>query len=108
MIRDTNERVYQVKKRVKQYRQRKERQFICIMTLICFSLTTIIAKSLGSITNSFEGGENSESLSGAMLLHNNVSGYVLLAVVAFSVGVIFTIICVKKAKNDKKQNKDIN
>lgn len=94
------ERIGEIKKRTKKKRQKLEDRVtsvwavcsLCFMTSICMMLAQVKMPGIGAVANGYS----------SVLLRDGASGYVVTAIIAFMIGVIVTIICIRYRK--KKQN----
>ena len=104
---DTATRVKMVKKRIRQRQREMEKSRIEGLSAICVLLTA----ALLGLMKIFSGTEQIAltGLYGSILLHEDVSGYVLVGVTSFTAAVIITVLCIKYRKqnktNDSKEEK---
>ena len=107
---DTEKRVELVKKRMYEYRRRKERHRVYHLSALCALLFLSLAGALGTVQIQ---PMDAAGMYGAILLHEGVGGYVLVAMTAFVLAVVITVVCnegcmkrEKKHKNQKKEQKE--
>ena len=100
------ERVASLHNRIAEKKRKRQKMITCCMgavNMVLFVLMLVIIKQEGLVLSGFAG-----DYTGAMLF-DNVGGYVLLAVVAFMLGVGVTVMCIylsKKNKSEKKETED--
>ena len=100
------ERVASLHNRIAEKKRKRQKMITCCMgavNMVLFVLMLVIIKQEGLVLSGFSG-----DYTGAMLF-DNVGGYVLLAVVAFMLGVGVTVMCIylsKKNKSEKKESED--
>ncbi len=98
-MRNTEERIERLHKRAKQLEARRERRFTALAVSFCLilfaSLLGIIRQVAGQITD-----VTVNSYAGASLLSSEAGGYVLVAVIAFMLGVVVTVLVRKHCKKD--------
>lgn len=98
-MRNTEERIERLHKRAKQLEARRERRFTALAVSFCLilfaSLLGIIRQVAGQITDVAVN-----SYAGASLLSSEAGGYVLVAVIAFMLGVVVTVLVRKHCKKD--------
>ena len=103
---DTARRVELVKQRTLERRRRREKRRIYRLSALCVALLVGLAGTLWAVTVG-GGTQLSGGAFGSMLLYEDAGGYVLVGVIAFSVAVVITVLCMKyKAKikqNDIKE-----
>lgn len=101
-MRNTEERIERLHKRAKQLEARRERRFTALAVSFCLilfaSLLGIIRQVAGQITDVTVNSVN--SYAGASLLSSEAGGYVLVAVIAFMLGVVVTVLVRKHCKKD--------
>ena len=96
---DTEKRVELVKKRMYEYRRRKERHRVYHL---CALLFLSLAGALGTVQIQ---PMDAAGMYGAILLHEGVGGYVLVAMTAFVLAVVITVVCMRLHEREKKQQK---
>lgn len=102
---DTEKRVELVKKRMYEYRRRKERHrvyHLSALSALCALLFLSLAGALGTVQIQ---PMDAAGMYGAILLHEGVGGYVLVAMTAFVLAVVITVICMRLHEREKKQQK---
>ena len=92
---DTKTRIALVKKRMHEYHRRQERRTVCRLSVLC----TLLFLSLVGATGIMQSQPiNVTGMYGAILLHEDAGGYVLVAVISFTVAVVITALCIKFRK----------
>ena len=84
---DTEKRIELVKKRMHEYHRRQERRTVC---------------RLGAMGIMQSRPINATGMYGTILLHEGAGGYVLVAVISFTVAVVITALCIKFRKRGQK------
>ena len=98
---DTARRVTPVKQRVRENTRRRQRRGICGLTAACLLLFAALMQAAGTVIG--QGQTAARGVFGAMLLREDVGGYVLVAVVSFAAAVVVTVFCTRLRKNNKQQ-----
>ena len=98
---DTARRVALVKQRVRENTRRRQRRGIYGMSAACMLLCTALMQAAD--TFAVQGQTAAWGVFGAMLLREDVGGYVLVAVVSFAAAVVVTVFCTRLRKNNKQQ-----
>ena len=98
---DTAKRVALVKQRVRENTRRRQRCGIYGLSAACMLLFAVMMQS----ADVFAVQEQTAAwgVFGAMLLREDVGGYVLVAVVSFAAAVVVTVFCTRLRKNNKQQ-----
>ncbi len=93
-MKSTNERISLMHERAKELKRKKDRAVMIVYSAACIVL---FCGLIGLIRyyNGQSAGVTGDMYTASSLIAENVGGYVLVAVFAFSVGVIFTVLCVK-------------
>ena len=96
---DTKTRIALVKKRMHEYHRRQERRTVCRLSVLC----TLLFLSLVGATGIMQSQPiNATGMYGTILLHEGAGGYVLVAVISFTVTVVITALCIKFRKKGQK------
>ena len=96
---DTKTRIALVKKRMHEYHRRQERRTVCRLSVLC----TLLFLSLVGATGIMQSQPiNVTGMYGTILLHEDAGGYVLVAVISFTVAVVITALCIKFRKRGQK------
>ena len=99
---DTARRVALVKKRKHEYARRKQQREICGLSAACMLLFAVMMQA----ADVFAVQEQTAAwgVFGAMLLREDVGGYVLVAVVSFAAAAAITALCfrLRGRENQKK------
>ena len=96
---DTETRVCLVKQRVAEKRRRQEWRGIYRLSALCMTLFLSLVRMVGAVQ-----GQPMEApgMYGTILLHEDAGGYVLVAVISFTVAVVITALCIKFRKKGQK------
>ena len=96
---DTETRVCLVKQRVAEKRRRQEWRGIYRLSALCMTLFLSLVRMVGAVQ-----GQPMEApgMYGTILLHEDAGGYVLVAVISFTVAVVITALCIKFRKRGQK------
>ena len=98
---DTARRVALVKQRVRENTRRRQRREAISLSAFCLMLFTALAGAADALI--VRGQTAAWGAFGAMLLREDVGGYVLVAVVSFAAAVVVTVFCTRLRKNNKQQ-----
>ena len=98
---DTAKRVALVKQRVRENTRRRQWRGIYGLSAACMLLFAVMMQA----ADVFAVQEQTAAwgVFGAMLLREDVGGYVLVAVVSFAAAVVVTVFCTRLRKNNKQQ-----
>ena len=96
---DTEERIELVKKRMHEYHRRQERHTVCRLSVLCTLLFLSLVGAMGIMQSR---PINATGMYGTILLHEGAGGYVLVAVISFTVAVVITALCIKFRKKGQK------
>ena len=99
---DTQKRVALAKERIAEYRRRQARRSIRSLSVLCALLFLSLAGALGTVQIQ---PMDAAGMYGAILLHEGVGGYVLVAMTAFVLAVVITVVCMRLHEREKKQQK---
>ena len=98
---DTAKRVALVKQRVRENTRRRQQREAISLSAFCLMLFTALAGAADALI--VRGQTAAWGVFGAMLLREDVGGYVLVAVVSFAAAVVVTVFCTRLRKNNKQQ-----
>ena len=98
---DTAKRVVLVKQRVRENTRRRQRREVISLSAACMLLFAVLTQAAGTVVG--PGQTAAWGVFGAMLLREDVGGYVLVAVVSFAAAVVVTVFCTRLRKNNKQQ-----
>ena len=103
---DTAKRVALVKQRVRENTRRRQRHEAISLSAACMLLFAVLMQAAGTVVG--PGQPEAWGVFGAMLLREDVGGYVLVAVVSFAAAVVITALCfrLRKRENQKKDGAD--
>ena len=103
---DTVRRVALVKQRVQENTRRRQRREAISLSAVCMLLCAALMQTAGTVVGL--GQTAAWGAFGAMLLREDVGGYVLVGVVCFAAAVVITVLCfrLRKRENQKKDGAD--
>ena len=96
---DTETRVCLVKQRVAEKRRRQEWRGIYRLSALCMTLFLSLVRMVGAVQGQ---PMDASGMYGTILLHEGAGGYVLVAVISFTVAVVITALCIKFRKREQK------
>ena len=96
---DTEKRVALVKKRIAEHRRRQVRRSIRSLSALCVLLFLSLVGTVGTVQGQ---PMDTAGMYGAILLHEGAGGYVLVAVISFTVAVVITVLCIKFSKKGQQ------
>ena len=96
---NTEKRVAQVKKRIMERHCRQERGKVCCLSALCAFLFLSLVGALGMVQGQ---PVDAAGMYGAILLHEDAGGYVLVAVISFTVAVVMTVLCVRFRERERR------
>lgn len=102
-MRSNEERIALLHKREKELLRKKAKVHLSVYGSLCTVLATLLISMTLNLTDRATGYASNQ-YTGASLLDVSVGGYVMVAVVAFMLGVVITI-TIRKLK-DKEKNKE--
>ena len=97
---DTARRVTLVKQRVRETARRRQRREAISLSAACMLLCAALTQAAGAVVG--PGQTAAWGVFGAMLLREDAGGYVLVAVISFTVAVVITVLCIKFRKRGQK------
>ena len=100
---DTARRVGLVKKRVREMTRRKRRRGIYGLSAVCMLLFAALMQTADRVVG--QGQTAAWGGFGAMLLHEDAGGYVLVGVAAFAAAVVLTVVCMRLHEREKQKQK---
>ena len=92
---DTQKRVALAKERIVESRRRQARRSIRSLSALCALLFLSLLGTVGTVQSQ---PMDAAGMYGAILLHEDVGGYVLEAVISFTAAVVFTAFYIKFRK----------
>ena len=96
---DTENLFLLLKKRIHEYHRRQERRTVCRLSVLCALLFLSLVGAMGIMQSQ---PINVTGMYGTILLHEDAGGYVLVAVISFTVAVVITALCIKFRKRGQK------
>ena len=96
---DTEKRVALVKKRIAEHRRRQVRRSIRSLSALCVLLFLSLVGTVGTVQSQ---PMDVAGMYGAILLHEGAGGYVLVAVISFTMAVVITVLCIKFGKKGQQ------
>ena len=103
---DTKKRVALVKQQMAVHRRRQARQRVHRLSTLCVLLFLSLIGTVGMMVQ----GQpiDAAGMYGAILLHEGVGGYVLVAVSSFTAAVVITAVCIRFRKREhQKQDTEL-
>ena len=100
---DTARRVALVKQRGQENTRRRQRREAISLSAVCMLLCAALMQTAGTVVGL--GQTAAWGAFGAMLLREDVGGYVLVGVVCFAAAVVITVLCFR-LRNRENQKKD--
>ena len=100
---DTAKRVTLVKRRVRESTRRKQRRGVYRLSAACILLFAALMQTAGMVIG--QGQPAARGVFGAMLLREDVGGYVLVGVVTFAASVVLTAVYMRLHEHEKKKEK---
>ena len=97
---DTKKRVALVKQRMAEHRRRQARQSVQRLSALCVLLFLSLVGTVGMVQGQ---PLDAAGMYGAILLHEGVGGYVLVAVISFTAAVVTTVLCIKFRKRGQQE-----
>lgn len=103
---DTGERIKRVKWRIRKLQSRSENRMIKALTFICITLSFSLVGLIADLTGG--GWASVSGLYATVLLYEDAGGYVLVALISFTLAVIITILGLRYREDIKRVaiNKD--
>jgi len=104
---DTGQRIALVKRRAALLRRKREDRMLAMLYVACAALCFSLTKLTGLLEGSVRAGV--PGLFGSTMLFEGAGGYVLAGVLAFTAGVVVTVLCLRRrdrGENSKPQEKD--
>ena len=98
---DTARRIELVKKRVRENIRRRQRRGIYGLSAVCMLLFAALMQTAGTVIG--QGQPAAWDSFGAMLLQEDMGGYVLVGVAAFVAAVVLTVICMRLHEREKQK-----
>ena len=98
---DTARRVALVKQRVRENNRRRQRREAISLSAFCLMLFTALAGAADALI--VQGQTAVWGVFGAMLLREDVGGYVLVAVVSFAAAAAITALCFRLRSNENRR-----
>ena len=99
---DTSARVEMVKRRVRKLRRQRAGRALGRLLALCIALFTALMFMLDAAVDTTGGVIY--GMSGAMLLHEDVGGYVLVGVLSFTAAVVITVLCMRSREKTKRRD----
>ena len=100
---DTARRVELVKRQIRKNTRRRQKRGIGRLSAVCMLLFAALMQTADRVVG--PGQPEAWGVFGAMLLHEDAGGYVLVAVVSFAAAVVITALCFR-LKSKENQRKD--
>ena len=100
---DTARRVELVKRQIRKNTRRRQKRGIGRLSAICMLLFAALMQTADSVVG--QGQTAAWGGFGAMLLHEDAGGYVLVGVAAFTAAVVLTVVCMRLHEREKQKQK---
>jgi hypothetical protein len=97
---NTTERIRRVKLRVGKKRYKRETRLLGGLSALCLVLFCSLIGIIDTIVGNVHG--KAFGMYGAMLLHEDAGGYVLVAVIVFAAATVITVLCIRSKEKNKK------
>lgn len=100
---DTARRVELVKRQIRKNTRRRQKRGIGRLSAVCMLLFAALMQTADRVVG--QGQTAAWGGFGAMLLHEDAGGYVLVGVVSFAAAVVITALCFRlKSKENKRKD----
>lgn len=106
MIHDTQARVQRLYRAVSVRQRRRQSRQISALQFLCCMLFGAQLALLVFLTNGALAHNNAPYLFGASILSSDAGGYVLVAVISFTLAATFTLLCIKQHERKKMKTKE--
>ena len=100
---DTARRVELVKRQIRKNTRRRQKRGIGRLSAVCMLLFAALMQAAGTVVG--PGQPEAWGVFGAMLLHEDAGGYVLVGVAAFTAAVVLTVVCMRLHEREKQKQK---
>lgn len=100
---DTARRVELVKRQIRKNTRRRQKRGIGRLSAVCMLLFAALMQAAGTVVG--PGQPEAWGVFGAMLLHEDAGGYVLVGVAAFAAAVVLTVVCMRLHEREKQKRK---
>ena len=98
---NTTERIRRVKLLTRELQHKRETILLGGLSALCLVLSFSLVGVIRSMTGGVQG--KAKGTYGAMLLHEDAGGYVLVGVIAFAVATVITVVCIRYREKSKKK-----
>lgn len=100
---DTARRVELVKRQIRKNTRRRQKRGIGRLSAVCMLLFAALMQAADRVVG--QGQTAAWGGFGAMLLHEDAGGYVLVGVAAFTAAVVLTVVCMRLHEREKQKRK---
>lgn len=107
-MRDTKARVQLVMQAAKHQKKRQrdiKMRWCAVLCCVFFGLDVAV---MTQVSNTVPFQPTKGWLCGASMLPSNAGGYIMVAIIAFIVAVVFTVLCMKQHERTKRQDQQEN
>lgn len=101
-MRNTEMRIAMVKHRVEALRKKYKKRLTARLTMLCVVITGFLARIASTLAD--WGHIYVPGLYGATMLSEDAGGYVMVAIIAFSVAVVITVLCIRYREKKHKRS----
>lgn len=102
-MRDTAMRIRLVKERVHRAERRRAKRQIGALSAVCAAFSVMLAVCLRALTVGVP--YQVAGLCGAVLLHQDAGGYVLVGVLSFAAAAALTLVCIHLREASQRRNR---
>ncbi len=102
-MRDTRARAQLAMRMAKNYTKQQRDNGIRLCAVLCCVLLGLDVAVLTQVSHTLPFHPSEDWLCGASMLPSNAGGYIMVAIVAFIVAVVFTVCCMKQHERTKQQ-----
>lgn len=106
-MRTTDERVDELRRRVSEKRREKERRGLIVKSTVVFSVCFVFALAAALIvaaTPAVAPDDLEEGLSGSIVSDHGALGYIVVAVLSFSLGAFVVALCFRLRKRSEENS----
>lgn len=110
-MRSTDERVADVKRRIKELTKQKKQKYhrlIALSAVVCLIIIVGMGVSMPSIMERLAQGDytNTGIMAASIFYEGGAPGYVLVGLLAFTLGVCFTVLSYRMSRRNKQGDGD--
>lgn len=101
MILDTEMRIQEIERRTMIKRQKRDSFINAVMSVVCMLILICVGVLMNDVQN--YGIADVNSAYGSVLLREGACAYILVGIIAFVIGVSFTVICIRLHGKNKEE-----